>query len=134
MCTYGMKPIEMTALYNTVWENWYILRTILGKSMTKQKKNPLCDTFHRLGLQIKMMFMLMWLHMHIERGLWNFKLNFFYTITCKNCHKEYTGETSSNINKRLCLQNNTLNTLVYHCNESDYNFDFLKMLIKKINV
>lgn len=21
MCTYGMKPIEMTALYNTVWEN-----------------------------------------------------------------------------------------------------------------
>lgn len=124
MCTHGMKSIEMTALYNTVLGNWYILRTILGKSMTKQKKNPLCDTFHSLGLQIKMMFMLMWLHMHInEKRLWNSKLKFFYTITCKNCHKEYTGETSRNLNKKLYdhkrdhLQNNTLNTLVYHCNE-----------------
>lgn len=62
-----------------------------------------------------------------------------YSVACNNCHNEYIGETSRNLNKRLYKNeifytSNTSNTSVAHCNEAGHNFDLKNAgLIKREN-
>lgn len=59
-----------------------------------------------------------------------------YSIASNNCHMEYIGETSRNLNKDYMKANgnfikkkkNQLNALVVHHNQTDQNF-YLKMLL-----